>query len=105
MIRSRSCTPEIFGNRHFLLVAARQFDDLHVIVGGACLERTYLGHQKTNANDPKRSLAGSLLRRGSHLTNTSLHPYTIRADGVGMVKIMADNVHYFLHDPATTEKI
>jgi len=29
-----------FGNRHFLLVAARQFDDLHVIAGVAHLERT-----------------------------------------------------------------
>jgi hypothetical protein len=50
------------------LVAARQVDDLHVIVGGAHVERTYLAHHKTNANDPKPSSAGSLLKWGAPLT-------------------------------------
>src|SRR6267154_4037536 len=57
-----------FGNHHFLLFAARQFDDLHVIVGGAHVERTYLAHHKTNANDPKPSSARSLLKWGAPLT-------------------------------------
>jgi hypothetical protein len=54
-----------FGNHHFLLLAARQFDDLHVITGGACLERAYPGHHQINANDPKPSLDGSLPKWGA----------------------------------------
>src|SRR6202171_1048097 len=55
--------------------------------------------------DTKRSLARSLLKWGAHLTGARRHPYTIHTDGIGMVKIMADNVHQLRQKPADTEKL
>src|SRR5437899_13058856 len=57
----------------------------------------------TRLTQTGQSLARSLLTR--HLTRACRHPYTIHADGVWMVIIMADNVHELRPKPADTEKI